>query len=150
MPVTDMQMAALRAFLIHDVDGVRRLAYQLGEEGIRGYVRLVEAALSIAARRRFAPRFTSGDLVRYVATARLARIADGDEFDFDPLVGEDVLRNSLGQKMTRTLEHEAWLKAVTALLDALTERELSTEADLDELLKEAGVLANQWQAEPSR
>ena len=146
MPVTDMQVAVLRAFLTHDGDRVTPLAYQLGEAGMVGYVRLAEAALSVIARRKFAPRFTNADLVRFVAAARTARLADGDEFDFDPAVGEHVLRYSLGQPVTLALDLEPRLRAIVALLDALSEDELTSEADFDGLLAEARLLADRWQA----
>ena len=86
--VTDAQVAALRAFMIHDAEEIAPLAYQLGEEGMQGYVRLAEAALSIASSRHFAPRFTNADLVKCVAEVRISRTADGDEFDFDPVAGQ--------------------------------------------------------------
>lgn len=144
MSVTDTQMAALRTFLNHDADSMTLLAYQLGEEEMRGYVRLAEAALSVAARRRFAPRFTSADLVHYVASARIARLADGDSYDFDPVVGEEVLRFSLGQQARRTLDAEARLRAVLALLGALAESELRNESAVNDVLIEARELVEQW------
>jgi hypothetical protein len=144
MQLTNAQVAALRAFLNHDADSITPLAYQLGEEGMQGYVRLAEAALSIAARRRFSPRFTSADLVQYVASTRVSRLADGDFYDFDPVVGEEVLRLSLGQHARRTLEAEPRLRAVLALLGALAESELTSESDVDDVLIEARELADQW------
>jgi hypothetical protein len=143
---THAQVTALRAFLVHDVDEMTPLAYQLGEAGMMGYVRLAEAALSVCARRRFAPRFTNADLVKFVAAVRIARLADGDEFDFDPAIGEQVLRYSLGQTVTQILELEPRLRAIIALLDALAESELSSEADLDALLGDARELADRWLA----
>ena len=139
------QTAALRAFLVHDVDEMAPLANQLGEAGMTGYVRLAEAALSVTARKRFAPRFTNADLVRFVAAVRIARLTDGDEFDFDPVIGEYVLRYSLGQTVTQRLDLESRLRAIIALLDALAESELTDEADLDGLLAEARMLADSWQ-----
>jgi len=64
MPVSDAQVAALRAFLNHDPDTTVHLTARLGDDGIPGYWYLAEAALSIAAGRRFSPRFTRADLVR--------------------------------------------------------------------------------------
>ena len=145
--ITDPQVAALRAFLVHDTDDIAALAYQLGEDGMMGYVRLAEAALSVAAKKRFAPQFTNADLVKYVASVRASRLADGDEFDFDPVVGEDVLRYSLGQNVTHPLELEPRLRAIIALLDGLAETELSSEADVDELLTDARRIADQWLTE---
>jgi hypothetical protein len=145
MPVTDMQIAVLRAFLTHEGDRMATLAYQLGEAGMLGYVRLAEAALSVTAQKKFAPRFTSADLVKFIAAVRTARLSDGDEFDFDPVVGEYVLRCSLGQPVMRAPGLEPRLRTVVALLDALAEEELTSEADLDSLLAEARLLADRWQ-----
>jgi hypothetical protein len=144
MPVTEAQTAALRAFLAGDDDGMTSLAYQLGEKGMLGYLQLAEAALSVAAGKRFGPLFTSGDLVRYVAGARIARLADGDAFDFDPVVGEDVLRDSLGQSVPRPADPGERFRAVVALLDALAGSELHSATDVDELLAQARALADQW------
>lgn len=136
-------MAALRAFLIHDADGMMPQTFQLGDAAMPGYLSLAHAALSLAARRRFAPRFTSGDLVRYVAAVRVARLADGDEFDVDPQVTEGVLRRALGvEGTTPRLDLEPRFRAVIALLGALAESELPSEAEVDELLAEARVLAD--------
>jgi hypothetical protein len=142
--ITDAQVAALRAFLVHDNDATQLLTYQLGDDGMLGYQSLADAALSIAAERRFAPRFTSADIARYVASVRVSRIADGEAYDFDPTVAENVLRYSLGQQIPRTPDPNERFRAVIALLDALAETELSSEADLDELLAEARQLAGRW------
>jgi len=135
----------LRAFLVHDVDETAPLTHQLGEAGMLGYVRLFEAALSVTARKRFAPRFTNADLVKFVAAVRVARLTDGGEFDFDPAIGEYVLRYSLGQTVTQRLDLESRLRAIIVLLDALAESELAGEPDLDGLLAEARMLADRWQ-----
>jgi hypothetical protein len=111
------------------------------------YLRLAEAALSVAAYRRFSPRFTSAELVQYVAATRVSRLTDGDAYDFDPVVGEDVLRFALEQKIRRTLEPESWLRAVIALLGALADTGLPIDTDVDELLTEARVMADQWLVE---
>jgi hypothetical protein len=111
-----------------------------------GYLRLVEAALSVLARRRFAPRYTSAELVRYVASVRVSRRADGDEYDFNPVAGEAVLRYSLGQSIQDVPDLDERLRAIIALLDALAETELSSEADVGDLLAEARELADEWLA----
>jgi hypothetical protein len=147
--ITDAQVAALRAFLIHDTDQMGPLAYRLGNEGIRGYIYLAEAALSITARNHFAPRFSDADLVRYIADVRASRTADGVQFDFDPVAGEEVLRHSLGQLPVHALELEAHLRATIAILDALADNEFSSEADLNLLLDQAHDLADRRLAQES-
>ena len=144
-PVTDEQLAALRALLRHDAR-MMALTAALGDEGTAGYQRLADAALSVAAVRRFAPRFTTADIVQYVASVRTSRIADGIEYDFDPVAGENVLRYSLGQAVPRTPDPAERFRAVIALLGALTEGELSSEADVDALLGQARELASRWSA----
>jgi hypothetical protein len=140
--ITDAQVAALGAFLIRDTDETAPLAYQLGEEGLVGYQHLANAALSVLAGRRF-PAYTKADIVRYVGAVRAERVADGEEYDFDPLVGENVLLYSLGKEVTPQ-DAEERFRAVVALLDALAGSELTSESDADGLLAEARHLANQW------
>lgn len=142
--VTDEQVAALRAFLMHDVQATTRITSALGNRGITGYQRLADAALSVAVVRRFSPSFTNADLVRYIASVRVSRIADGKEYDFDPAAGENVLRYSLGQVIPRTPDPTERFRAVIALLDALADSELSSEEDVDDLLAEARELAGTW------
>jgi hypothetical protein len=119
-----------------------------------GYQGLADAALPMAALRRFAPKYTSADLVRYVASVRLRRDQDGTEFDIDPDTAENVLGYALGQHLARTPDPGDRFRAVIALLGALTESEVSSGADLDSLLRDARRLAEQWisagQAEPAR
>lgn len=79
--------------------------------------------------------------MRYVSSVRHARLAGGDAYDINPVIGENVLRYSLGQQIQRTLDPSERFRAVIALLDALAETELSSEADLTELLAEARLFA---------
>jgi hypothetical protein len=146
MLVTEAQTAALRAFLAGDGEGMTLLAYQLGERGMPGFLQLAEAALSVAAGKRFGPVFTSSDLVKYVAGARIARMADADDLDFDPVAGEDMLRASLGQSVPRPADPGERFRAVVALLDALAGSELHSATDVDELLAQARALADRWLA----
>ena len=144
MPVTDSQVAALRAFLVHDAVGMTQLAAQLGNAGMPGYQYLAEAALLVAARQRFAPQYTGADLVRFVAATRASRLADGDEYDFDPLAGEDVLHWAVGQDTVRTLDPGERFRAVIALLDAFVESESPSAEDVDGLLAQARAVASRW------
>lgn len=147
MPVTDQQVAALRAFLTKDADTMAPMAYQLGDREIAGYQHLASAALSVLACRHF-PHYTNADVVRYVASVRADRIADGDAYDFNPVVGENVMRYSLGKDISPQHAEER-LQAVVALLDDLSGRDLSTLADVDELLADARALSDRWQQKES-
>jgi hypothetical protein len=144
MQVTDAQVAALRAFLVHDPDSALPMTAQLGDQGMGGYLYLAEAALCVLAGRRFSPQFTRADLIRYVASVRASRIGDGSEYDFDPAAAERVLRYLLGSTDVRIPDSKPRLRLVVALLDALAESELSGEAEVDALLAEARDVADQW------
>jgi hypothetical protein len=146
MPTSDAQVAALRALLMQDADETMRLTALLGDAGTTGYWRLAEAVLSVLAERRFSPRFTTADLVRYVAGVRRARVLDGAEYDIDPIAAENVLRFALGQIDADVPDPESRMRAVLALLNALAESELTEPADVDQLLEEARALADRWSA----
>jgi hypothetical protein len=146
MRVSDAQVAALRAFLVRNLDATVHLTAQLGNDGMRGYLYLAEAALSVTARRRFSPQFTSADLVRYVASVRVSRTVDGTEYDLDPVSAENVLRYFLGEVDASLPNSEERLRTVVALLDALAASELSSELEIDALLWEAREVANRWMA----
>jgi hypothetical protein len=144
--VTDAQISALRAFLMRDLDATTQLTAGLNDADIAGYHQLAEAALSVMAVRQFPPTFTSADVVRFIASVRVSRLADGGEYDFDPVTAENVLRYALGQQILRTPDAVAWFGAVIALLGAFADSELSNQAELDALLSRARNLADQWLA----
>lgn len=146
MRVTDAQVAALRAFLAHDPDAALPLTAQLGDRGMGGYLYLAEAALCVLARRRFSPQYTRADLIRYIASVRVSRIGDGTEYDLDPAAAESVMRYLLGAANTHIPDSGQRIRIVVALIDALAESGLSSEAEADVLLAEARDLANQWAA----
>jgi hypothetical protein len=148
-PITAAQVTALRAFLMRDTDAMTLHTIALGNEATVGYQRLAEAALSVAAVRRFAPRFTSADIVRFVSSVRVSRLADGNEYDFDAVAAENVLRYLLGGNVARTPDPIERFRVVIALLGALADSELSGEADLDDLLAQARTLADRWAANQS-
>jgi hypothetical protein len=143
MAVTNAQVAALRAFLMRDPGQSVILVSGLGGQGTPGYLHLAEAALSVAAVHQF-PRFTSADLVRFVAAVRSSRIADGDEYDLDPAIAESVLAYFLGQKNARLPGPDQRVHAVMALLGALTQDYPPRETGIDNLLQEAQQLADHW------
>ena len=142
MPVTDAQVQALRAFLDRAFDEMPALAYQLGDAEIAGYLCLADAALSLLSCRRF-PLYSNADVVRYVASVRRERLADGSAYDIDPVVSEQVMRSSLDVAGPPHSAEER-LRAVIALLGALSAAEPHTATDVDELLREARALADQW------
>lgn len=146
MPVTDVQAAALRAFLTQDIESAARLTRNLSREETSGYTYLALAALSVAARDRFHPECTHADMVRYVAKARIQRIQDGEEYDFDPAAAENVLRHALGHPVTHAADPQEQFRAVIALLSALAGDAHADQAEVDMVLARARVLADRWMA----
>jgi hypothetical protein len=95
-------------------------------------------ALTLAARRRFAPIYTAGDVIRFVAEVRAAM---GDEVD--PLTAQRIPRGVLGE----LLDEDAKALAVPAVLLVLVGQEKLPGEDLEALLAEARVMANRMLAE---
>jgi hypothetical protein len=90
MPVTDHQVATLRAMLAGDPGEYARLRAQLDREADRpGYSALVAAAFSEAAGRRFAAGHDRAAITGFVASARAA--SPGAAEKIDPLFAERLL-----------------------------------------------------------
>ncbi len=95
MPVTDEQVAALRAFLAFDPACQDLVGELSGSGGVHGFGELVYAAFVTAARRRFSPTWTSAQVVRFAA--RLRVVLRAFDVDLDPRAIEILLRQALGE-----------------------------------------------------
>jgi hypothetical protein len=142
MPVTDDQVAALRALLVDDIDRHRQLFGQLDRaEARKGYPALVTAAFGEAAERRFGQHYQSGDIVSFVADVR-AR-SDRLARELDPDIAERAINAVLGHGTTRDLDKEAVTRARLVLLGGLVADARLDDAGLDEFLAAARKLADQ-------
>lgn len=146
MPVTDHELATLRAQLIGQDEIARQeFSSQLAESGdLSGLGMLVYAAFVIAARRKFAPAWTRADVIGYVARVR-ALLSERPGL-LDPVTAEDELRSALGDNVTA--EHSTGARAAAWLILLLT---FAASLDLDEnavqaLLDEARGQADQMLA----
>jgi hypothetical protein len=142
MPVTDDQVAALRALLANDRERHERLFAGLDRaEAGKGYSALVTASFGRAALRRFGSGYTQADIVTFVGDLR-ARSAGVSE-DLDPEAAERVLNAALGTASTQGLSRET--KAITQilLLMGLVADEHLDDAGLDAFLADARKLADQ-------
>jgi hypothetical protein len=119
MGVTGREMAMVRANLRGEDEEAQRLFQeQLAATGdASGMAVLTHAALLIAARREFAPRYTRAELIRYVAQVRA--LLSEKPWLLDPMTGEDELRAALGEQVTATHEAGAVALARLSLLHAL-------------------------------
>jgi hypothetical protein len=142
MPVTDDQVAVLRALLVDDMDSYRQLFGQLDRaEAKRGYPALVTAAFGEAVERRFGQHYQPADIVSFVADVR-AR-SDRLARELDPDVSERVINAVLGHGSARDLDREAVTRAKLVLLGGLVADARLDDAGLDDLLAAARKLADQ-------
>jgi len=142
MPVTDDQVAALRALLADDQDRHRQLFGQLDRAEARtGYPALVTAAFGEAVERRFGQHCQPADVVAFVAGVRSR--SDRLAGQLDPDAAERVINAVLGHGSIRDLDREAVTRAKLVLLAALVADARLDAAALDEFLAAARKLAGQ-------
>lgn len=93
MPVTDDQVAALRAYLADDLQH-RQLYARLDRQAARvGYTALLAAAFFEAVNREFADEGTSADVIEFVADVRGRSEALAEAID--PRAAERLIRAAL-------------------------------------------------------
>jgi hypothetical protein len=144
MPVTDHQVAALRAYLSARDDAeaddaearflVLAKANRLDEVGA-----LVYCSFAAAARRRFAPVWTLADLVRFVADARSSSPQAATLISAS--AAENQLRTVLGKTVDWRPDEETRARVQLLLLVTLTADVADDE--LDTVLREGRTLADQ-------
>lgn len=134
MPVTDVQVATLRALLVHDFDEGRRLMSQIGDEGMRkGYFPLLSAAFIDAVMLRFRGKKRS-EMIAWVADVR-ARMDAGNRID--PNVAEQLILWAFGRGSTDGLDFNTDVEHQTTLLALLVEEQGFTDEELDAFLAKA-------------
>lgn len=140
--VTGEPVATLRAALTFGQAHVQAWRTHLLETGdLRGFSELLYAAFLLAARRRFAPAWTRGDVVRYVGSIRAGAPVDDD---IDPVTAEALILRALGTDQPLHAGLEAKVAVQTILLGALI-ADLGLDAGgLEELLVQARSLADRW------
>jgi hypothetical protein len=142
MPVTDEQVAPLRAQLTGHLDEHRRLIAQLDDSALNnGYRRLVTAAFCIAAERRFPPGATASDVIQFVGDFR-ARTERTEEID--PRMAERIIRTVISDEDTEDINPRTSWEIQVLLLAAMTTDARYDAAGLEEFLGEARKLADQW------
>lgn len=144
MPVTDQVMGAARAYLGDDLQKAAALTSRLSDADAHAYALLLQAVLSLAAGRRFAPGYNDGDVIRYVAGVRTGTDSRAEDLDLDPKAAEAVLRHALGRATLLETDAETQMRAVMALLTVVLSELSLDEPGLEALLGEAGKLADQW------
>jgi hypothetical protein len=142
MPVTDDQVAALRALLSDDMDRYRQLFSELDRtEARKGYSALVTAGFTEAVERRFGTSYQAADIVAFVASIR-AR-SDRLAAELDPDVAERVIRVVLEDASVDDLNRNAVTGAQLLLLIGLIADAQLDGQGLDQFLASARKFADQ-------
>lgn len=143
MPVSDLQVAMLRAHIAGDDEEAQRaFGQQIAAPGdMGGLAWLVHAAFVIAARREFAPTWNRAKVIRYVGQVR-ALLSERPGL-LDPRVAEDELASALGGQAPASHEIGAVATARLFLLDALVASLDLDDEGIDALLAEARKAADQ-------
>jgi predicted nucleic acid-binding protein len=142
MPVTDDQVATLRALLGDDMDRYRQLFSGLDRaEAKKGYSALVTAGFVEAVERRFGTSYQDADIVEFVASVR-AR-SDQVAAELDPDVAERVIRVVLEDAPVDDLSRNAITGAQLLLLIGLIADAQLDSQGLDQFLASARKFADQ-------
>jgi hypothetical protein len=98
--------------------------------------------LVLATRHRFAPKWTVSQVIKYVAAARARWGKDAE--DIDPRAAEIMLRRALDDDAPADLDETVKGRAQIFLLGELIPEEQFDNAELDEFLAKARMLADNW------
>lgn len=143
MPVTDKQVAVLRAQLANQPDEHKRLFRQLDwpAEGA-AYKTLIDAGFFKAVDRRFGASSTTGDVIEFVGDVRSRLGAAADKLD--PQAAERLIGKVLGRGSVADLDANVTVTAEQFVLAALIADEQLDDTGLDAFMTQARKLADQW------
>jgi hypothetical protein len=141
MPVTDEQVATLRAHLAGDNDEYLRLWAQLDRQAAKtGYMALLAAAFFEAVDRRFTKNGTTTDVIQFVSSLRVRLGCDADAID--PTIAERLIKDALGRGSIDDLAEEEIVRTKVILLTALISDERLDDAGLDNFMATARTLGD--------
>lgn len=143
MPVTDHQVATLRALLASDFDEHARLRAQLDQDADReGYSALIAAAFFEAADRRFAASHSNANIVEFVASARAS--SEGAAEKIDPVLAERMIRGVFAEEIIGDVPDQVVVETQLLLLAALVAEGRFGAGELDGFMAESRKLADRW------
>jgi hypothetical protein len=139
MPVTDDQVAALRAYLEGDVERHDALHERVDPAG---YAELLVAAFFGAADRRFGTNGTKADVVAFVAElrSRTGRLADA----IDPRTAERLIMAVIADEEIADIDDRTKGGLYGLLLAALIGDARLSDSELDEFMAGARGIADHW------
>lgn len=142
MPVTDNQVATLRAFLVGDMDEHHRLRGQLADEPDKvGYTALIAAAFWEAVERRFPSGTPKSEVIRFVGDVR-SRAPEADEL-LDQDAAERMILAVFTDESIAGLDTRTVVSHEVTLLSALVADEQLDDDKLDGFLAAARKVADQ-------
>jgi hypothetical protein len=145
MPVTDEQVAPLRAQLARQPEEHQRLFSLLDQAARRtGYRALASAAFVVAAQRRFARDVSQGEVIEFVGDVRSRSPHVADQVD--PKTAERVIMAVFTGQSLDDIDPRASWETQLVLMAAIVGDEHLDDAGLDAFLAEARKLADQWLA----
>jgi hypothetical protein len=143
MPVTDHQVAALRALLAGNFDEHRKLLARLRLDADReGYSALVTAGFFEAADRRFADGHTAAEIAGFVAWARATTDDAADKID--PRIAERLIRGVFEDENMHDVGGQTLMETQLLLLAALVSEARFTDSELDAFMVGSRKLAERW------
>lgn len=145
MPVTDEQVATLRAQLRGNANEHRRLLRDLdSDEANVGYPALIAAAFIEAAERRFLKDGNAADESEVIDFVAGVRETDDEMPDvISAQIAEGMILHLLGKGAVVKADEETKLGHQIVLIAGLVGDEKFTEDDLDAFLRDARSLADQ-------
>lgn len=143
MPVTDAQVAALRAQLAGHLEEHLRMLDKLDSRpDRRAYSALVVASFCEAAERRFGRDSTPAAVVEFVADIRAT--SDEASRKIDPRTAERLIRAVYTDEDVSDIGADTKKELYVLLLPALAGDLQLAEDELDEFLANSRSLADQW------
>lgn len=134
MPITDKQMAVMRAQLTRDVEQRERLWEELEQDGGKaGYMVLLEAACFLAIDRRFGEDRSAKDVVEFVGDVRTRAPEFAERLD--PVAAERLIRAVLDGTSLEDMDDKTRFSTEGLLLAALIVDEEFDEAGLEAFLR---------------
>lgn len=143
MPVTDEQVAPLRAQLSRQHEEFLRLFGLLNKEAKNtGYRTLVSAAFVVAAQRRFSRKTSTADIIEFVGRVRSRSPHVADQVD--PVIAERVISAVFTEQSLDDIDPRTSWETQSILMAAIVGDEQLDPAGLEAFLDEARKLADQW------
>jgi len=133
----------MRAMLAGDYDEHWRLAEDLdASSGWGDYNTLLVAAFFTAVERWYGQGRSDAEIVQFVAETRARFDESGN--DIDPGTAEQLMRAALGKASVDGLDDDMVVRTETVLLTALILGEELDDVRLDDFMKDARKLGDEW------